>query len=98
MDKRLKLNEKQKEIVKRYSEICKEMIDANIKAVYRVDELYFINGNDVVELNFVDYIDDELGDITEINFDELDCYNYPYDFAVGVRDEKSFAALIKRGS
>ena len=97
MDKRLKLNEKQAEIVKRYSEICKEMTDANIKAVYRVDELYFVNGDKVDELNFVDYIDDnDQGDIVEINFDDLKCYNYPYDFAVGVGDEKSFAALLRK--
>jgi hypothetical protein len=97
MDKRLKLNEKQAEIVKRYSEICKEMTDANIKAVYRVDELYFVNGDKVDELNFVDYIDDDdQGDIVEINFDDLECYSYPYDFAVGVKDEESFAALLRK--
>ena len=93
IDKRLKLTEKQKEIVNRYSEICKEMKAANIKAVYRVDELYLINGEQVKELNFVDYIDDE-GDIIETDFDDLDCYDYPYDFAVGVSDEQSFAALV----
>ena len=98
MDKRLKLNEKQAEIVKRYSEICKEMTDANIKAVYRVDDLFFINGDNVIELNFIDYIDDEdeLGDIVEVQFDDLTCRHYPYDFAVGVRDEQSFAALVKK--
>ena len=40
MDKRLELNEKQAELVKRYSELCGEMMEANIKAVYRVDDLY----------------------------------------------------------
>ena len=98
LDKRLELNEKQKELVKRYSEICSEMMDANIKAVYRVDDLFFINGENVIELNFIDYIDDEdeLGDIVEVQFDDLTCRHYPYDFAVGMRDEQSFAALLKR--
>ena len=97
MDKRLELNEKQAELVKRYSELCSEMMEANIKAVYRVDDLYFVNGDNVLELNFIDYIDDEdEGDIVEVMFDDLNCHNYPYDFAVGVRDEKSFAALLKR--
>ncbi len=58
MDKRLELNEKQAELVKRYSELCSEMMEANIKAVYRVDDLYFVNGDNVLELNFIDYIDD----------------------------------------
>ena len=93
LDKRLELTEEQKDIVKRYSEICKEMRDANIKAIYRVDELYLINGNNVKELNFIDYIDDE-GEVIETDFDELECYDYPYDFAVALRDEQSFAALV----
>jgi hypothetical protein len=67
---------------------------ANIKAVYRVDELYLINGEQVKELNFVDYIDDELGEVIETEFDELECYDYPYDFAVAMKDEQSFAALV----
>jgi hypothetical protein len=97
MDKRLELNEKQAELVKRYSELCSEMMEANIKAVYRVDELYFVNGDKVDELNFVDYIDDDdQGDIVEINFNDLECYSYPYDFAVAMRDEQSFAALLKK--
>lgn len=97
MDKRLELNEKQVELVKRYSELCSEMMEANIKAVYRVDDLYFVNGDNVLELNFIDYIDDEdEGDIVEVMFDDLTCHHYPYDFAVGLRDEQSFAALLKR--
>ena len=97
LDKRLELNEKQKELVKRYSELCSEMMDANIKAVYRVDDLYFINGEKVSEINFVDYIDDDdSGDVVEVAFDELDCNSYPYDFAVGLKDEESFAVLLEK--
>ena len=95
MNKKLELTPEQKELVAKYRELCREMKLANIKAVYRVDELYFINGTNVSEINFADYIDPENGEnVEKIKFDELTCYDYPYDFAVGVKDEGSFEVAI----
>lgn len=91
MDKRLELNEEQKKVVNEYVEVCRKLKNAGIKAIYRVDDLFFINGKKVKEINYVDYIDTNEGEESaEIKFDELTCYGYPYDFAVGTRDEKSF--------
>ena len=96
MNKKLELNTTQKKLVAKYRELCKEMKLANIKAIYRVDELYFINGDNVSEINFADYIDPEDGEsIEEIRFDELVCYDYPYDFAIGLKDEETFEVSVK---
>ncbi len=97
MDKRLELTAKQKIAIENYKKSCRELKSANVKAVYRVDELYFINGNNITDINFVDYVEkeDDNEEIVEIKFDELPCYDYPYDFAVGLHDEKGFAVKLK---
>lgn len=84
MDKRLELTEEQKLAIENYAKACRELKAANVKAVYRVDELYFLNGNNITEINFVDYVEqeDDNEEIVELQFDELPCYDYPYDFAV----------------
>ena len=97
MDKRLELTEEQKLAIENYEKACKVLKAANVKAVYRVDELYFINGNNVNGINFVDDVEqeDDNEEIVELDFDELHCYDYPYDFAVGFHDEQSFAVKLQ---
>jgi len=97
MDKRLELTDEQKLAIENYAKACRELKAANVKAVYRVDELYFLNGNNITEINFVDYVEqeDDNEKIVELDFDGLPCYDYPYDFAVGVSDEKSFAVKLQ---
>ena len=95
MDKRLELNENQKKVVKEYLEVCQKIKDAGIKAIYRVDDLFFINGEKVKDINFVGYTEPEDNEESvEVEFNELTGYGYPYDFAVGVRDEESFEVVI----
>ena len=97
MDKRLELTEEQKLAIENYAKACRELKAANVKAVYRVDELYFLNGNNITEINFVDYVEqeDDNEEIVELQFDELPCYDYPYDFAVGLHDEQNFAVKLQ---
>ena len=97
MDKRLELTEEQKLAIENYAKACRELKAANVKAVYRVDELYFLNGNNITDINFVNYVEqeDDNEEIVELNFDELPCYDYPYDFAVGLSDEPSFAVKLQ---
>ena len=97
MDKRLELTEEQKLAIENYAKACRELKAANVKAVYRVDELYFLNGNNIKDINFVDYVEqeDDNEEIVELDFDKLPCYDYPYDFAVGLHDEQSFAVKLQ---
>ena len=97
MDKRLELTEEQKLAIENYAKACRELKAANVKAVYRVDELYFLNGNNITEINFVDYVEqeDDNEEIVELDFDERPCYDDPYDFAVGLHDEQSFAVKLQ---
>ena len=97
MDKRLELTEEQKLAIENYAKACRELKAANVKAVYRVDELYFLNGNNITDINFVDYVEqeDDNEEIVELDFDKLPCYDYPYDFAVGLHDEPSFAVKLQ---
>ena len=80
MDKRLELTEEQKLAIENYAKACRELKAANVKAVYRVDELYFLNGNNITEINFVDYVEQENDneEIVELEFDELPYYEYSY--------------------
>ena len=88
MDKRLELTNEQKLAVENYKQACKQLKAANVKAIYRVDELYLINGNNVIDIDFADCADE---DMVEVEFDDLTCYDCPYDFGVGFYDEESFA-------
>lgn len=95
MDKRLELDENQKSVINEYLEVCQKIKDAGIKAIYRVDELFFINGEKVKDINFVGYTDPDDGqESMEVEFDELTGYCYPYDFAVGTGGEESFEVVI----
>jgi hypothetical protein len=73
------------------------MKDANIMAVYHLHELYLINGEHVTDIDFTDNIemeDEEYGEIIEVKFDELPCYDYPYNFGMGC-NEDDFAVIVK---
>lgn len=95
MDKRLVLDENQKKVVNEYLEVCQKIRNAGIKVIYRVDDLFFINGKKVKDINFVGYTEPEDNEeAIEVEFDELIGYPYPYDFAVGVVDEESFEVII----
>ena len=97
MDKRLELTDEQKLAIENYAKACRELKSTNVKAIYRVDELYFLNGNNITDINFVDYVEqeDDNEEIVELEFDKLTCYDCPCDFAVGFHDEPSFAVKLQ---
>ena len=97
IDKRIELTESQRITINNYIKACQELNKSGVKAIYRIDELYFINGKNVTDINYSEHIEYDVNeDVVEVNFDDIPCYYYPYDFAVALKDEPSFAVKIKK--
>lgn len=86
MDKRLKLTEKQKEIISRYNAILKEMKEAKIMGVFKFyDEACLFNGEQVEDVFFAD-----AGSLITELVDTSDCYAVSVPFGLCVAHDECF--------
>lgn len=87
MDKRLELNEKQKEIIARYNSILEEMEDAKIICTWMEYEgISAINGEHVSSQGFPE---DECEGSVFVNFNETEIIGCPFGLRLWY-DDKGF--------
>lgn len=91
MDKRLELNEKQKEIIARYNSIVKEMEDAKIICTWMEYEgISAINGEHVLHQTFPE---DENEDFVFVDFKETEQIECPFGMRLWC-DDKGFNVMF----
>ena len=97
MDKRLKLTERQKELVARLNALAKEMSEAHIGIIYKeYGELWAYNSEQVEDTFFEEDCNEESGDV-RVKLADLEYLDFPIglnltwgdDYYFGVRFEKS---------
>lgn len=84
MDKRLELNEKQREIIARYNSIVKEMEDAKIICTYMEYEgISAINGEHVAKQTFPE---DDIDGCVTVDFSETERIECPWGMRLWAED------------